>query len=382
MAHIKDRRWDRDPVTGERVRSDYTGDKPWRVRYRDSAGRTRSQSFAREHEAKKFRAKLEVEQTRGDWIDPKLGQLTLEGWVEQYRSTRTGLRPSSIARDESYLKNHVLPAFGRTPIAKIDNLGVRKWISELEQKELAPATVHKVFQTLSKVLTSAVDAGLLSASPCARVPLPRIEREEMRFLTPAEVAKLADTIDERFRMLVLLGAWAGLRKGEMLGLRKSRVDLINRRVDIAEILVEVKGHFHFGPPKTRAGRRSVPIPRFVAEELAALLAEKAADDLVLTGPEGGPMRASLFRTRHWEPAVKESKLAPLRIHDLRHTAVAMWIAAGASPKEIAARAGHTSVVTVLDRYGHLLPGSEDRVTDALDAMADEAANSRAGKNET
>jgi integrase len=67
-------------------------------------------------------------------------------------------------------------------------------------------------------------------------------------------------------------------------------------------------------------------------------------------------------------------LAPLRIHDLRHSAVAFWIEAGASPKEVAARAGHSSVVTVLDRYGHLLPGSEDRVNDALDAMADAVAS--------
>lgn len=66
----------------------------------------------------------------------------------------------------------------------------------------------------------------------------------------------------------------------------------------------------------------------------------------------------------------------LRVHDLRHTAVAFWIAAGASPVEIARRAGHSSTVTVLDRYGHLLPSSEDHVTDALDAMATAAQPAR------
>jgi integrase len=70
----------------------------------------------------------------------------------------------------------------------------------------------------------------------------------------------------------------------------------------------------------------------------------------------------------WTPAVERARLAGLRVHDLRHTAVALWIAAGASVNEIARRAGHTSVVTVLDRYGHLLPGSEDKVTAALDEM--------------
>jgi integrase len=69
------------------------------------------------------------------------------------------------------------------------------------------------------------------------------------------------------------------------------------------------------------------------------------------------------------PAVEDAGLAPLRLHDLRHTAVAMWIAAGASPNEVAARAGHTSVTTVLNVYEHLLPGAGERVTDTLDAMA-------------
>ena len=93
------------------------------------------------------------------------------------------------------------------------------------------------------------------------------------------------------------------------------------------------------------------------------------EDLVFRSSEGEPTRLSNWRHRVWEPAVRKAGLEHLRPHDLRHTVVALWIAAGASPREIAARAGHSSVVTVLDRYGHLLPGSEDKVNAALDAMA-------------
>ena len=77
----------------------------------------------------------------------------------------------------------------------------------------------------------------------------------------------------------------------------------------------------------------------------------------------------VFRSRVWTPAVRRAGFEGLRIHDLRHTAVSLWIAAGASPNEIAARAGHRSVVTVLDRYGHLFPDRRDDVTDELDRMA-------------
>ena len=116
----------------------------------------------------------------------------------------------------------------------------------------------------------------------------------------------------------------------------------------------------------------VPIPRAIADELTSWTAGLEPGDLVFPAPQGGLLRASQFRRRIWRPAIEVAGVAPLRPHDLRHTAVAFWIAAGASPKEIATWAGHTSVVTVLDRYGHLLPGQEDRVTDALDVMFSEA----------
>jgi integrase len=152
-------------------------------------------------------------------------------------------------------------------------------------------------------------------------------------------------------------------------LRRGRLDLMRGRVDVAEIAVEVKGTHHYWSPKTRASRRSVPIPRFLVDELTTHVAGLEPGALVFTAPAGGTIRASLFRRRFWQPAITEAGLAPLRLHDLRHTAVAFWIAAGASAHEVAVRAGHTSSSVVLDRYGHLLPGHEDRVNDALDVLA-------------
>lgn len=142
-------------------------------------------------------------------------------------------------------------------------------------------------------------------------------------------------------------------------------------MDVQETLVEVKARLITNPPKTRAGRRSVPLTRAVVsalEDHATLVPPAFPDSYVFTSPEGRPIRLGLYRQRVWYPTVKRAGLSGLRIHDLRHTAVALWIAAGASPKEVARRAGHSSVVTVLDRYGHLLPGTEDQVTDALDRL--------------
>ena len=136
-----------------------------------------------------------------------------------------------------------------------------------------------------------------------------------------------------------------------------------------EVITEPKGQLHFGPPNTNAGRRMVGLPRFVVDALAERLATPGApEELVFAGPQGGALRVTLFRRRFWLPATRAAGLGGLRIHDLRHTAVALWIAAGANPKEVSVRAGHTSVSFTLDRYGHLYPESDTRLRDRLEAL--------------
>ena len=81
------------------------------------------------------------------------------------------------------------------------------------------------------------------------------------------------------------------------------------------------------------------------------------------------IRGSLFRRRFWAPAIKAAGLPPLRVHDLRHTAVSLWIAGGGNPKQVAVRAGHSSVSVVFDRYGHLYPQHDDELMAALERSA-------------
>jgi integrase len=201
------------------------------------------------------------------------------------------------------------------------------------------------------------------------VRLPKFEREEIRFLNPAEVARLADVIDARYRALVLVAAYGGLRIGELAGLRRRRVDLLRGTVDVAEIVVEVRGELYMGPPKTQAGRRIVTLPRSVVEELAEHLGPVGETDAwVFTADKGGVLRPSNLRVKVWLPAIRAAGLAPLRPHDLRHTAVALWIAAGANPKEVSVRAGHTSVAFTLDRYGHLFPEADTALRARLDSL--------------
>jgi hypothetical protein len=109
--------------------------------------------------------------------------------------------------------------------------------------------VHKAYQLFAKAMAAAVDGGMLALTPCRGVPLPKIEREEMRYLNPAEIACLAEAIRPGYEALVFVGAYGGLRIGELAGLRRSRIDLDAGTVDVAETVVEVEGRLLFGPPR-------------------------------------------------------------------------------------------------------------------------------------
>ena len=355
MAHIEKR------TRGGRV--------SYRARYRAPDGTERNKTFRRKVDAEKFLATVESAKLRGAWTDPAAGRATLAAWLEEWWGSAADLRPSTVARDEAYFNSLILPRFGGVPLAAIRQPDVQAWVAELSARGFKPATVVKAYQLLGRTMTAAVNADMVPRSPCRAVRLPRVEREEMRFLNPAEVARLADVIDARYRALVLVAAYGGLRIGELVGLRRRRVDLLRGTVDVAEIVVEVRGELYMGPPKTRAGRRIVTLPRSVVEELAEHLGPVGeADAWVFTADKGGVLRPSNFRVKVWLPAIRAAGLAPLRPHDLRHTAVALWIAAGANPKEVSVRAGHTSVAFTIDRYGHLFPGHDEELRDRLDAM--------------
>ena len=160
------------------------GGNAYLVRYHGPDGKTHSRQFPKKVDADRFAASTEVAKNDGSWIDPGGGKVLLSEWVEHWTPTQVHLRPSSRARDQTYLDTHILPRFGTLPISNIRNADIRAWVAELTAAGYAPATVAKGKQILSKILQAAVDDRRLPFNPADRVPVPRIEREEMRYLTP------------------------------------------------------------------------------------------------------------------------------------------------------------------------------------------------------
>ena len=361
MAHVEDRR---------------KNGRGWRVRYRDPSGKERSRSFKRKTDADNFAATVETDKLRGTWIDPVRGKMTVAEWSAGWLRTKAELRPTSLVRLEGVVRTHVLPAFGDVPLNEVGNAPVREWVSRMKSAGVGASTIRKSYFAMAEMMRAALADRRIAFNPCEDVPLPTETFGDQKYLTVAQVADLADAIEPRFRTFVLLAAYGGLRFGEMAGLRRSRVDLLRGTVAVAETLVEANGALSFGPPKTKLSRRTVPLPRRIVLELESHLdafVDTRPDALVFTGPKGAALRRAGFRRCYWVPARDAAGLEGLKVHEMRHTFVALWIDAGRNPKEVSVAAGHSSVAFTLDRYGHLYEDKEDDLQDRLDALLGDPA---------
>ena len=339
----------------------------WQARYERPPGEWHyaPRTFREAQAAQDWLDDQNVDRRRGSWVDPKKGRTTFGSWAQRWKDTTVTLRASTKARDFGYLDRYAIPVWENISMGDIDHLAVQDWVADLNQR-LAPATVAKALQIVSKVFSFAVTAGVLAANPCADVKPPKIEREEMHFLSVDQVDKLGDAIDPRYRSLIYVGAYGGLRMSEMFGLKWTRADPSSGRLSITENLVEVEGLLYTERCKTRASIRTVTLPKVALKELKGV---ERSGEYVWEAPKGGPVRLASWRTRYWYPAVENAGLAGIRPHDLRHTCAALMIAAGAQPLEVSRRLGHTSVAFTLDRYGHLMPGAEDNLNASLDRLA-------------
>jgi hypothetical protein len=155
----------------------------WQVRYLDAAGvrHTAPRTFPTKVEATRYLAQVEADLLRGSWANPKLGRVTFEEWVEQWRPTTANLRPGTLVLYDYLLRRFLLPAFGPVPLGRLDMMTVRAWLANLHRAgEVTPTTIAKAYRLLRRILNVAVEAGYLPRNPC-RVKGAGIERAaEMR----------------------------------------------------------------------------------------------------------------------------------------------------------------------------------------------------------
>ena len=196
-----------------------------------------------------------------------------------------------------------------------------------------------------------------------------------RFLSAEEVARLADAMpDTASRALVLVAAYGGLRWGELAALRRSRCDLLRRRLIVDAAMSDVAGRLEMKAPKSHQAR-TVALPVFVVEELARHLESVPHDPeaLVFTSPRGGPLRYSSFRRRVWDRGVAAADLDGVTPHQLRHSCASLMHQAGADLVLVSRQLGHESPAVTGKVYVGLFDDAADEVMERLDASHAEAS---------
>lgn len=345
----------------------------WRARYRDAAGREHARHFSRKVDAERWVTGERSMVQRGDWTDPARARITVGDLAAAWLERKLELKPSTRTRYASIIQRHVMPSWSSVPLSAVAYEDVAAWVGRLSASGLSGSSVRQCHRVLSLILTDAVRGKRIQSNPAEGVELPRAAKPEKRFLSAAEVSRLVDACDQN-GLIVQTLAYTGLRFGELAALRVRRVDLMRRRLEVAESVTEVNGVLVSGTPKSHQ-RRSVPLPRFLVEQLTPLLAGRGPDDFVFTSAAGEQLRLMNFRRRGFDQAASRAGLAGLTPHELRHTAASLAIASGANVKDVQRMLGHASAAMTLDVYAGLFEDSLDDVADRMDVMARAAADS-------
>ena len=299
------------------------------------------------------------DQSRGRWVRSDSGTAPFSGYAYRWLASRLGrggapLRPRVRELYEGQLRLHILPTFGDVELGRIRPAHVRSWYARLVDGGPGASTAAKCYRLLRAILNTAVEDGILVTNPCAIRGAGAERAEERRLPTVEQVFDLAAAVKPRYRALVLVAAFSGLRRGELFGLRREHIDLERGTVTVAFQRQQLAhGELIVGPPKSDAGHRTVALPREALDPLAAHLERftgPGPTDWVFTGDKGGPLREAVWQ-HEWAKARTRLGLPGLHFHDLRHAAATMAAATGAGVKEIMYRIGHSSPQAAL-RYQH------------------------------
>lgn len=261
-----------------------------RAVYRDAAGDRHSELFDNRKQAKAFLASAAADMARGQWVDPRGGQILFREWQETWFASRV-MRRATARAYATTLRAHLVPQFGHLQLKQITPLGVRGFVTALAEKR-RPKTVRNAHALLSNVLRDAVLEGLILTNPCLGIRLPRDSPYEAVFLSPAQIDRLVEVVPEHYRSLVQLAAGTGMRWGELTGLKRQRLDLLRRRVEVVETLEDIDGVLTFGQPKSARSRRTISLPPHLVEVMARHL-EGHRHELVFVSEQGTPVPPDL-----------------------------------------------------------------------------------------
>ena len=405
--------------------------------------RTGPETYERKSDAERALTLIEAAMMAGEWTGPERGKVKLGDYAATWIAERPGLRVRTVDLYSWHLAKHIAPYLGSVPIGKLSTPMIRKWRADLLSNGVSVSMAAKAYRLLRAVLATAVEEDkILPRNPCRIRGAGEEHAAERPVLTVAQVFELAERVgrrpignirklpaggyrlrfrrdgemrtspevystrtdaeralwkmaedgradckhDQRFRAMVLLATFASLRWGEVTALSRSDLDLQVGTVRVRAAFTQRRSYSSaiiLGPPKSRAGRRVVGIPKSVIPILEQHMSQFVGAEpsaLLFCGIQGGPWSRSNFnKMSGWPSAVRSIGAEGLHFHDLRHTGNTFASSGGAGIKDLMARMGHDSERAALI-YQHEARGADKMITDTIDAHV-EAEQGARGDND-
>ena len=346
----------------------------WRARYVDSRGKEHTKAFARKSDATEWLDGQTAAVVGGTHVAPKRTTMTFGEMAETWFKTKVTRAPKTIAGYRSLLDTVVLPRWKETALRDMEFEDYQVWITGLSVdgsskrpgEGLSPSRVIQAHQVVAAVVRFAIRTKRLGEDLTAGVELPEKLDGEQRYLTHEQLHRLAVAAG-RFRTLVFVLGYCGLRFGEASALTVGDVDLDGKKISVSKSATYVDGRGMVEGPTKGKTVRQVPVPAFLVELLRTEIGERAPGERLFPGKADyltvGELRWA------FDPAATTVGVEGLTPHELRHTCASLAIRAGSNIKVVQRLLGHKTASLTLDRYGHLYDDDLDAVAVAFDAAA-------------
>ncbi|KOG19680.1 tyrosine-type recombinase/integrase [Streptomyces viridochromogenes] len=394
-GHIQDR-WFKTETNSAgktvRVKSDRHGTGlRYRARYVGPDGTEKSKSFpdGQKRIAEKWLSGIEADMTRGEYIDPSAGRLTVRQHGERWLASLT-MDPGTFVGTEQRIRLHVLPHLGSRTLGSLRPVHIREWLRKLQDGGVAPTYQRVIFANLCTMLTAAVDDRLIPHNPCrsSSVKAPKLDPRRIIPWQRERVFAVRSALPEQYQTMVDLAGGCGMRQGEVLGLAVDDLDFIEGVVHVVRQVKLIRNRPVFALPKG-SKTRTVPLPEAVARSLeehitqhppaAVTLPWRAVDGppvtatLLFQGGQGTAVNRNDFNRSAWRPALDSAGVPRGRengMHALRHFYASVLLDAGESVKALSEYLGHYDPGFTLRTYTHLMPSSEKRTREAVNRAFD------------
>ena len=318
---------------------------------------------------------------RGDGLVFDAGKLKVGEYLERWLrdSVEGNVRPRTFSNYRLQARRHITPALGGIKLKALTPAHVQGLYRQKLDAGLSAASVRSIHAVLHRALKQALRWGLVPRNVTEAVDIPQLVHEEVRALSPEEARVFLEAArGDRYECMYVVAVTVGLRRGEVLGLKWTDVDLEAATLRVARQLQRMRdgSGLRFTAPKGGKGR-TVSLPPRTVEALRAHRARQAQErlkagslyrdgNLVFATRVGTPLGPSNIDRRSFKPLLAKAGLPDVRFHDLRHTCATLLLSKGVNPKFVQELLGHADVGLTLNTYSHYLPSMGDQTAAAME----------------